>query len=125
MPVSVFTVEQTFCGRRWCELQWISKHIVVIPNIQLVVPGVVVYGGDVLVRVGEWYLNRQLLSTAGVVGINYHVTADPPISLPLIVLEDGAHSIQHTTSHEGVARPPFVKTSGPCPLKAKCVWVHL
>ncbi len=118
-------VPQTFSGRGRCEQQWVSQHVVVIPHIQLVVSGVVVNGGDVLVRVGEGYLNRQLLSTAGVVGINHHVAADSALRLPLVILENRTHCVEHTTGHEGVARPSLVKASGPRALKAEGVGIHL
>lgn len=70
-------------------------------------------------------MNGQLLSTAGVIGINHHVTADPALRLPLIILEDGAHGIKHATGHEGVARTTLVKAGGPRTLKAQGVRIHL
>lgn len=99
--------------------------MVVIPHIQLVVSGVVIYGGDVLVRVWEWYLNGKLLPTTGIVGINHHVAAGSAICLPLIILEDRAHGVEHAAGHEGVASSTFVKASCPGTLKAQSVGVHL
>lgn len=84
---------QTLCRRWQCKLQWVSQHIVIIPDVKLVVSGVVVDGRDVLIRVGEGYLNRQLLSSAGVIGIDHLVATCLTLRLPLIVLEDGAHSV--------------------------------
>ena len=70
-------------------------------------------------------MNGQLLSTAGVVGINHHVAANSALRLPLIILEDGAHSVEHATGHEGVARPTLVKAGSPRTLEAQGVWIHL
>lgn len=84
---------QTLCRRWWRKLKRVSQHIIVIPDVKLVVPGVVVDGRDVLIRVGEGYLDRQLLPSAGVVGIDHHVATRATLRLPLVVLEDGAHGV--------------------------------
>lgn len=128
-PLRPFTTRKlffwTFGGWRWCELQRVSQHVVVIPHIQLVVSGVVVYGRYVLVRVGEGYLNRQLLSSAGVVGINHHVAAGSAIGLPFVLLKDRAHYVEHSTGHEGVACAAFIKACSPCAFESQGVRVDL
>lgn len=116
---------RTFSGRWRRKLQRVSQHVVVVPHIQLVVSGVVVDGGDVLVRVGKRYLNGQLLPPAGVVGVDHHVAATSALGLPLIVLEDGAHGVEHPAGHEGIAGPALVEAGRPRSLKAQSVRVHL
>ena len=115
----------TFGGGRWCEVEGVSEDVVVVPHVQLVVPGVVVDGRDVLVGVGEGDLDGQLLAAAGVVGVDHHVPAHPALRLALVVLEDGADGVQHAARHEGVAGAPLVKARGPGALEAQRVGVDL
>ncbi len=60
----------TCCGVWWSKLQRVSQHIVVVPDIKLVVSGVVVHRGNVLIGVGKSDADRLLTGTVGIVGVH-------------------------------------------------------
>lgn len=108
-------------GVRWSKLQRVAQHVVVVPDIKLVISWIVVHRGDVLIRVRESDVDRLLTSTVGVVGVHHQVTT----RLAVIILVDRAHRVKHPTRHEGVGCHPLVKAGLPGAFKAQSVRVHL
>ena len=108
-------------GVRWAKLQRVSQHVVVVPDVQLVVSRVVVHRGDILIGVGERDVDGLLSGTVGVVGVHHQVAA----RLAIIVLVNGPHSIKYSARHEGVGCHPLVEAGLPGALKAQGVRVHL
>lgn len=76
-------------GVWWSKLQWVAQHIIVVPDIKLVVSRVVVHRGNILIRVGERDVDRLLTGMVGIVGIHHQVAA----RLAVIVLVDGPHGV--------------------------------
>lgn len=62
-------------GVWWPELERVAQHVVVIPDIQLVVSRVVVHRGYILVGVRKSDVDRLLTRTIGVVGIHHQISA--------------------------------------------------
>lgn len=108
-------------GVRRSKLQRVSQHIIVVPDVKLVVSGIVVHRGNILVGVGERDVDRLLAGTVGVVGIHHQVAA----CFAVVVLVDGPHRVKHTARHEGVGRHPLVEAGLPGAFKAQGVRVHL
>ncbi len=108
-------------GLRRAELQRVPQDDVVVPDVQLVVSGVVADGGDVLVRVGERDPHRLLVVTPRVVGVQDQVSAH----LAVVVLVHGTNGVQDATCHECVRRHALLKARLPRPLKPQRVRVHL
>lgn len=110
------------CGWVWgSKLQRIAQHIIVVPDIKLVVSRVVVHRGNILIGVGERDVDRLLAGVVGIVGIHHQVTA----CFAVIVLVDGPYCVKHTTRHEGVGCHPLVEAGLPGAFKAQRVRVHL
>lgn len=87
------------CGGLWrAELQRVPQDDVVVPDVKLVVSGVVADGGDVLVWVRERDSHRFLAVTSRVVGVQDQVSAH----LTVIILVHGTNGIQDATRNERV-----------------------
>ena len=110
------------CSGVWgSKLQGVAQHIVVVPDVQLVVPRVVVHGGHVLIGVGEGDVDGLLAAVVGVVGVHHQV----PARFAVIVLVHRPHGVKHAARHEGVGRHPLVEAGLPRALEAQGVRVHL
>lgn len=108
-------------GVWWAKLQRVAQHMIVVPDIKLVVSRVVVHRGDVLIGVGERDVDGLLAGSVGIVGVHHQVAA----CFAVIVLVDGPHGVEHTTRHEGIGRHPLVKAGLPGAFKTQGVRVHL
>lgn len=110
------------CGGLWrAELQRVSQDDVVVPDVQLVVSGIVADGGDVLVRVGERDPDWLLSVLPRVVSIQDQVSA----RLTVIILVYRTHGVQDATCHERFRRHALLETRLPRSLEAQSVRVHL
>lgn len=108
-------------GVWWSKLQRVAQHIIVVPDIKLVVSRVVVHRGNILIGVGERDIDRLFAGTVGIIGIHHQVAA----RFAVIVLVDGPHCVKHTTRHEGIGCHPLVEAGLPGAFKAQGVRVHL
>lgn len=110
------------CGWvRWSKLQWVAQHVIVVPDVKLVVSRVVVHRGDILIGVGKRDVDGLLAGMVGVVGIQHQVAA----CFAVIILVDRPHCIKHAARHKGVGCHPLVEAGLPGAFKAQRVRVHL
>lgn len=58
-------------GIRRSKLQRVAQHVVVVPDVELVVSRVVVHGRDVLVGVGESDVDGLLAGSVRIVGVHH------------------------------------------------------
>lgn len=114
-------VPLTFAGIRRPKFQVVAQDVEVIPHVQLVVPGVVIHGGDVLVLVGEQDVGEGALAQLGVVDVIDLASG----RLALILLVGGSHHVQDATHHEGIGGGALVVRRIPGGLEAEGVRVEL
>lgn len=105
----------------WSKLERVAQHIIVVPDIKLVVSRIIVHRGNILIRIGKSNGDTFLSSMIGIIGKRHQVTR----CFTVIVLVDWSHCIKHSASHEGVGRQPLVKAGLPGAFKAQRVRVHL
>lgn len=108
-------------GVRWSELQRVAQYVVVVPHIKLVVPRVVVHGGNVLIGVGERDVDRFLPCMVGIIGVHHQVAT----CFTVIVLIDRSNRVKNAAGHEGVGCHPFVEAGLPSAFKSQRVRIHL
>lgn len=58
----------------WSKLQRVAQHIIVVPDIKLVVSRIIVHRGNILIGIGKSNGDMFLSSMIGIIGIRHQVT---------------------------------------------------
>lgn len=103
------------------KVQRVLDHVVVIPHIQQVVSRVVIHCSDVLVGIGERYVNRHLFALISVV----HVVDFVPRPFIVIIFIDSFHHVQDSADHESIGGRAFVIAGVPRAFNAQGIRVEL
>lgn len=95
--------------------------MVIVPNVQQVVPGIVIHCGDVLVGVGEGDVQEPVFAELCVVDVVDLVSR----GLVVVVLVHGLHHVEDAADHEGVGGRALVVGRVPRALDAQRVGIEL
>lgn len=95
--------------------------MVVIPHIKQIISGIIIHGGDVLVRVWEKDVQIAIFAQLRVVDVVDFI----PSGFAIVVFIDALNHVQDSTDHKSIGSGTFVVGRIPCSLHPKCVRVQL
>ena len=111
----------TVCRIRWSEYEIISQYVEIIPNIELVISGIVFHRCYILILIRK--VNIHILPSVEFRVVN--IVDDTFADFAVVVLVCGPDYVEHSTYHERVGRRALVVRRLPRGIESQGIGVQL